>query len=373
MEKRFIVDVLVGPENLCNLQKEKNSILKGIKLGEKLVVYGRRNTGKTSLIKNTIIPEFLKSNKDAIAIFSDFMLAKDEITLARILQKSLERALNTKFRTKLALKSTLKALKSLRPKIQVDPLSGESSIGLSIDNSSISLEDVLENVLIMAKQFKTLIVFDEFQDIGQVPRAQAILRQFLQELSQTPVIMLGSKKHLLRELFTKPMAPLADMAKDIEFKEIPYEEYFLYMRERLEKSFIQVDLDISIFWQDLMFKNPEGINTLGLYLVEHEKNITLTKEKILTTLHLVVEERISRYAQTLAGVSKTEEEVLTMIAKNGPIIHPTSKSFLKLLTSSQRTVSKSISRLLNLGFIEETNKGLQLTSPLFCFYLRFYR
>ena len=45
------VDSILDAENICNLENEKEKIQCGVDDGLKLLVYGRRNTGKTSLIK----------------------------------------------------------------------------------------------------------------------------------------------------------------------------------------------------------------------------------------------------------------------------------------------------------------------------------
>lgn len=52
--KRFIFDSILDEENICNLEKEKHKITKGVDHGLKLLVYGKRNMGKTSLVKNVI-------------------------------------------------------------------------------------------------------------------------------------------------------------------------------------------------------------------------------------------------------------------------------------------------------------------------------
>jgi AAA+ ATPase superfamily predicted ATPase len=52
--KRFIFDSILDEENICNLENEKHKIMKGVDSGLKLLVYGKRNTGKTSLIKNVV-------------------------------------------------------------------------------------------------------------------------------------------------------------------------------------------------------------------------------------------------------------------------------------------------------------------------------
>ncbi len=54
--KRFIYDQLVTAENICNLTRERTAIGRHFVCRERVVVYAPRNFGKTSLLKNVVIP-----------------------------------------------------------------------------------------------------------------------------------------------------------------------------------------------------------------------------------------------------------------------------------------------------------------------------
>jgi AAA+ ATPase superfamily predicted ATPase len=47
--KRFLFNTLLNEDEICNLASERKAIQKAVERGSKLVVYGRRNFGKTSL------------------------------------------------------------------------------------------------------------------------------------------------------------------------------------------------------------------------------------------------------------------------------------------------------------------------------------
>jgi len=50
--KRFIFDRLVDRENICGLEKQRSQINKLVKQRQNIVLYAKRNYGKTSLVKN---------------------------------------------------------------------------------------------------------------------------------------------------------------------------------------------------------------------------------------------------------------------------------------------------------------------------------
>ena len=105
---------------------------------------------------------------------------------------------------------------------------------------SSSLMDIFDVInKSIAPQMPVLIVLDEFQDIAFIPEAQGLFRQVLQELKEIPVVFLGSKKHILSDLFAKPRAPLANTGEDLEFLPIPYNEYHSYILERFKPKKIK--------------------------------------------------------------------------------------------------------------------------------------
>ena len=55
---KFKFDELLNKDEICNLKSEADFLRKAVSRNEKVVVYGRRNMGKTSLLKNVIAEEF---------------------------------------------------------------------------------------------------------------------------------------------------------------------------------------------------------------------------------------------------------------------------------------------------------------------------
>ena len=81
-----------------------------------------------------------------------------------------------------------------------------------------------------------IIIMDEFQDISLVPEAAGKLREELQKFKNTPILILGSKKHLHTRMFASPNAPFADFGSDLDFKPIPHEEYHEYIQARQQSE-----------------------------------------------------------------------------------------------------------------------------------------
>ncbi len=218
-----------------------------------------------------------------------------------------------------------------------------------------------------------LLILDEFQDISLVAEAQGLMREALQSFGDTPMILMGSKKHLLGAMFGKPEAPFADFGTDIEFGDIPYDEYREYILERFRPSGLSLSEEVSKTWQDLLFRNAEAINNVGAHLVERFRHKKIEERDVRLAIDAVVEERGSRFEEILTACSPSDERVLVAIARRGPIPQPSSKKFLAHLNLAHATVNKCVRRLWDGGFIEKTTAGYRLSNPLLHYFVLKHR
>jgi len=373
--KRFQFDVLLDRENICNLKREGARLRHGIESGEKMVVYGRRNMGKTSLIKSVIIPDFKKKHSESFILFADLMQVKNMNSLSNRLKLAFEESFRDSFPKKSLLEDIKKYLKGMKPVVTIDPLTGEPSFSISSasdEGSSIGkiFQLIQKNLL---SQMPGLIILDEFQDITEVDEAEGLFRNALQTLGDTPVILMGSKKHILTKMFSNPSAPFADFGSDIEFQDIPYEEYYEYILERFADIELDLTLKDSIFWQNLMFRNPEPINILGSYFIGNYQKTKITQKKIIEAVLVIVRQRRARFEGILGNLSANQEIIISAIAKAGPIKYPAGKEFLSIVKLSNATVTKIVEELSNRSLIDYSPDGYRVASPLLFYFLKWYR
>ncbi len=375
MKKKFQYDVLLSRENICNLKRESARILQGIEKGEKMVVYGRRNMGKTSLIKSVVIPEYRKRHPGSFVLFADLMQVKGMRSLGNRLRLAFEESFKDSFPKKFFLENIKKYLKGVKPLVSVDPISGETGLTLTSEKGvGLTVSEIFR---LLQKNFLNkidgLIVLDEFQDISFVDEAEGIFRNALQELGSTPVVLMGSKKHILSKMFSSPSAPFADFGADIEFGEISYQEYHDYILERFAPFKLTIDFENSKYWQDLLFRNPEPINILGSYLVDQYYDHKIDQQKITQALLSVIRQRRARFDGVLGGLTANEEEVLVAMAKSKIVRYPAGKEFLSKVLLSNATVTKIVDRLCDRSIVDKTSDGFKVASPFLYYYLNWFR
>lgn len=87
---RFLFEQLLDEENIFNLEKEKKALSRIIANRERVFVYAPRNYGKTSLVRNVVIPQLKKTHKYSFFFFTDLMEVKDMSSLVGRLKNSFE-------------------------------------------------------------------------------------------------------------------------------------------------------------------------------------------------------------------------------------------------------------------------------------------
>lgn len=373
--KQFVFDRLVDADNICNLRREQRALRAAVEHGRRVVVYGPRNYGKTSVVRNVTIEEFRRARKRHFVLFADLMGVRSMQSLTRRLATGLQRSFAASFPAKGFMENVGRFLAALRPEISLDPQTGNPSLSLHSRGRETGpgLEALWEHVARIAEEVDSLIVLDEFQDVALVPEAPAQLRACLEALGAVPVLLLGSKRHMLTDLFAAPGAPLSEWGSELEFKSIPYGEYHAYLEERFSPRRLTISPEVAARLQDDVQRVPEAINRLGAQLLESHEAAEIDYPKVRAALVTLLENREGRYASYLTAFSGTDESVLTEIARRGGVEHPQSKSFLAGVRLSSRTVALSVKRLCDRGVIERLPDHYRVADPLLGAYLRRFR
>lgn len=373
--KQFVFDRLVDAENICNLQREQRALRAAVRQRRRVVIYGPRNYGKTSVVRNVTIAEFRRVRKRRFVLFADLFGVRSMPSLTQRLAAALQRSFAASFPAKGFLESAGRFLAGLRPEVSLDPQTGNPSLSFRArrPEPGPGLETLWEHVARITEEVDSLIVLDEFQDTALVPEGPARLRGCLEALGAVPVLLLGSQRHMLADLFSAPGAPLSEWGTDLEFKPIPYADYRAYLQERFEPRRLTISQQVAARLQDDVQRVPEAINRLGAQILELYAETEIDYAMVQTALVTLLENREGRYASYLARFSDTDERVLTEIARRGGVERPQSKSFLAGVGLSSRTVALSVKRLRDRGEIEHAAGHYRVADPLLAAYLRRFR
>ncbi len=366
--KRFIFDSILDEENICNLEKEKHAIMKGVDSGLKLLVYGKRNTGKTSLIKNVIAKSWLQRHPSGFFMYVDLMGVRQLSQVSERMTIAFSEAYNDCFRMKSVFNSVLKIIRGIKPSIELDEKGNPRlSFGIEGGEKIRRFTEILKQLdLIYANNIPVFLVLDEFQDIALIDEAEALFRNGLEHLgSQIPVIISGSKQHLLNRIFASPKAPFFNWGTHVHFEAIDYHEYWQYMDERFKQDGFRISFENSVYLQDKMSRMPEAINRLCFGLLFHDiLKGEITREDINSGLSKVVSGRRNEPEIYLSGFTASEQKVIINLAKKEPVLHPQGKDFIQSINLTAPGVRKIMMKLEDETAVYREEAGYILADPL---------
>ena len=366
--KRFIFDSILDEENICNLKNEKQEIMRGVDNGLKLLVYGKRNMGKTSLVKNVIAKSWLRSQPSGFFMYVDLLGVKQLSQISERMTIAFTEAYNASFKMKSVFNNMLKIIRGIKPSIELDEKGyPKLSFGIEAGEKIRPFTDILKQLdLMYATNVPVLLVLDEFQDIAMIDEAEALFRNALEHMdSQIPVVILGSKQHLLNRIFARPKAPFFNWGTHVYFDAIDYHEYWQYMDERFKQEGLRISFENAVYLQDKMSRMPEAINRLCFDLSFHDiAQGEITKEDIDAGLSKVVSARRNEPEIYLSGFTASEQKVIINIANLEPVLHPQGKDFIKGINLTAPGVRKIMIKLEDEAVVYKENTGYILADPL---------
>lgn len=342
----FILHVYSGPKYFCDRVTETSTIVEAIKNNRNLTLISYRRLGKSGLIKHVF--HKLRNENGIKLFYIDILDTECLADFVQLLAKEIIGKIdNQSIRF---LKSFGEIVKSLRPKIGVDPLTGNPEVEITFQPDALPETSLKEIFAYLQKQNQQItIAFDEFQQILNYPEknTEAVLRKHIQQITNTSFIFSGSQKHLLASMFSDFGRPFYQSTEFLNLTPID---------TRIYSSFIT-----SWFKKDGREINPKAVQTIlelsrgHTYYVQYLSNKVFglqlkktEKKTVITTLLNILEEKEFVYHNYKKLLTRLQFQLLEAIAKESGVSRPTSKDFInkhKLGTPS--SVKTAMTALIN--------------------------
>lgn len=346
-----------GPEYFCDREKETATITANILGMQPTTLVAVRRIGKTGLLKHL---QHLLSDK-FIFIYADILptenLSEFLNTLATCILNSVPE--KTGFGVKI-----WNFIKSLRPVITFDPLSGEPQVSFNIlpkdsDNQIELLFSFLEK-----QEKRVVFAIDEFQQILEYPEknVEAWLRSLMQQLNNVTFIYSGSQQHIMNDMFSNPARPFFGSTLFLHLDKIERETYLDFIIKKfsergknIEKKVVAEIIDWTnchTFYVQLacnrVFLNSENNIDMNLWYDEAKK---------------LLDEQEYVFFGYRDVLTKHQWKLLRAIAHAGEATSLTSKEFVqKHSLGSPATVLRSLDSLQKKNLIFSRHN---LTGTLF--------
>jgi hypothetical protein len=217
--------------------------------GQDVVLFAPRRYGKSSLVWR-VSQELI--SEGALVAHVNLMTTPTTTQFAEKLARTIHDDIASPlFRAKERLR-IFQGLR-LRPTVTVDPEDGSLSFSFDASGRGEDINATLERLLELPGQLagerkrSVVLILDEFQEIVDVdPNLPRLMRSVFQQQPEVAHIYLGSKRHMMEQIFSDENEPFWRSAKQIELGVIdprPFGEYIERQFKRTGKSIAPAAID----------------------------------------------------------------------------------------------------------------------------------
>ena len=235
----FRFGALALDEAFTNREAELTELTTDARNGQDVVLFAPRRYGKSSLVWRAA--QQLVAKRVLVAQV-DLMTAPTRAQLAARLAKTIHDDLATPlFRAR----ERLRVFSGLRvaPTMTIDPEDGSVSFSFSASLQPEELDETLERLLELPgrlaaeRKRSVVLILDEFQEVmGIDPNLPKLMRAVFQQQPEVAHIYLGSRRHMLRDIFSDTNEPFWRSAKQIELDVIAPQHFRPYIERRFAES-----------------------------------------------------------------------------------------------------------------------------------------
>ena len=362
----FLYGDIVKGEYFTDREDEIREIKLDLSSGQNIILFSPRRYGKTSLILK-VLDELKKEG--FINVYVDLFRITSVSTLIKVYTTAITQATATKLNE--AVQFIKEHFPAIIPKVVIKP-NEPTEFEFEFEASKKDLGRVLDDLYdlpqqVAAKRKKQLIVvFDEFQEISALDLPiERNLRAKIQHHDKVAYCFMGSKRHLLDELFLDKNKPLYRIAKSVPLSKIPEQKFKSFIRSR----FKSVDMVIEENLIEQILKITASHPYYTQQLCHEIFNISFSKKAVSTItpkdIELAKDKCISAqsyaYSTIWDGLAGKQKDLILALSLN-PEANIYSQEFLsKHELGAPATVQTAVKALEKKGLLDRQNGSYSIS------------
>ncbi len=346
---------IVSGKYFYNREDELLRIKNTLAGGNNITLYAPRRYGKSSLVKKALKE---LENEGFVTVYLDFMSIYSRETF--IVNYAKEIANSQKTSIEKTVQKIAKFISGIVPSVSFDS-SGMPSFSLSWiegNDKEQTLKDIINLPEKLAKDnSKWIIAFDEFQEVTKLngDNFEKLLRSCIQNHQNVSYLFLGSKTHLLQDMFNNKNRAFYNAASVMGINKISEEKSIDYLITRFKSSDIDIDKKTVLYllhaianipyyiqfiayeiWQSIILANgnkvtldhiDEAIETILLlksdYYWELTNKQTAYRKKVLYAISNSAIEIFSKRTAAIynLGAASSTQKAIEVITEDGIVEH----------------------------------------------------
>ena len=347
MTNPFFITGIIPEPYFCDREKETQQLVRIIENKAHILLTSARRMGKTQLIYHVYEQPAIKTA--FYTFYVDIFPTTSLHEMVLFLSKEIYSNLVPK--GKKALKFFLSTIKSLTGSLGYDPATGTPSFDVKlgdINNPELTLQEIF-NYLEKADK-PCIFAIDEFQQITNYPEknVEALLRTYIQRMSNCLFIFAGSNRHILENMFNSTARPFYNSTEQFHLERIPKEIYTSFAIQQIINAGRAITTDAASLAYDLFEGHTYYVHhILHNAFANSNPQKTMDEEDIRNAMEELLDARERSFSNIMNKLNYKQKETLVAIAKEGKANGVTSVAFVKKhALKSASSVQYAISTLL---------------------------
>lgn len=345
--------------DFCGRGKELTLLRDYVESAARVYVVGERRIGKSSLIL-----EAVRRQKGYRGLYVDLLAIKSIDDLC----KRMVKALITLESSDSYVMSMLREFSALRPTVSVDPLTSLPSVGLS---ASVKLQpDSIESILDrMGGLRKTVIIFDEFQDVRKIKEADtalALMRSRIQRHANTCYCFAGSIRSDMIDIFTSRSSPFFKSAFPLPVGPLVPTTFGAFIRKKFDTGRRSINDGMLKEIMRIGCDNPGDIQRLCVALWQvSSAGDALTHEHIPPSLEFIFTLENRAYEDIIEQITGQQMACLRALATKGGAANLSSELVLETGIALVTSVRKAMNRMVEKRILFRDGRVYRFCDPFF--------
>lgn len=370
MKNPFVFGDVVKGEHFTNREDEIRELTSDLSSGQNILLFSPRRYGKTSLILKVL--DNLKK-EDIIPIYVDLFRITSIHTFIKIYTAAIAKATATK------LDEAVQFLKdnfpTIAPKLVVKTTE-PTEFEFDFEAAKKDMDKVLDDLYdlpqkVAAKRKKQIaVVFDEFQEISALNLPiERSLRAKIQHHDKVAYCFMGSKRHLLDELFLDKNKPLYRIAKSVPLGKIKPENLKNFIHSRFKSINMNIDANLVDEILKITACHPYYTQQLCHEVFNvgfsKEETHTITLKDIKAAEDKCISAQSYAYSTIWDGLAGKQKDLILALTLN-PEANIYSQEFLsKHELGIPATVQTAVRALEKKGLLDRANGSYSISDVFF--------
>lgn len=352
----FLISGYKGPDYFCDREKETIKVVDALSNDRNISLISPRRMGKTGLIQH-VFYKLEEEDKNIFCFYIDIFSTQNLYEFVLLLSKTIIGKLDTKSES--VFKQISNFLKSMRPSLSYDSVTGIPNISINLEPSQtdLGLQEIFNYLKDSNK--RVYIAIDEFQQVIEYPEkgTEALLRSYMQFLPNVKFIFAGSKKHLMDAMFSSVNRPFYQSTQKISLKEIPLKPYSEFSKNLFKLYGKVLNEDVFIYIYEKLMGHTWYIQYILNVIFSRCSNECSIKDVEMILADILEEENVT-YKTYCELIPKGQLRLLRAIAREKKIYEPYESAFMKKYDlTAVSSVRQALEALKEKSFILKDEDG----------------